>query len=261
MDTLATSDDGDTIRRQPYIQQTWEMCRSFLSALKFIIYDAGRDPKYLDNHLLSYLSQDFIQSVMAMPLLINEGVHNICRREMRFILEMSVKTCYIQQKQYNSDVLTKLNEFRSILNSTNISIQKQLNLTLIPDSNQTGFFEEVGRFYGESSNYVHLSQSQISERIALMQQGRTSGKESPEEIETLNAFIARILACSLVLLFHSVPSYVAGDFLVEANGESHDWFFAGSKLIAMIDEHFDYKHERQHDLPQIRSKRLKRVSF
>lgn len=57
--------------------------------------------------------------------------------------------------------------------------------------------------------------------------------------------IERVMAASLVLLFHSVPSNVAGDWFVEDDGSSIIWHFAGSKFIAGIDSYFDYKHERQ----------------
>ena len=101
-------------------------------------------------------------------MLIQEGIHNVCRRELRFILEMSIKICFVQHKQYNSDVETKLNSFKSIFDSTNISIQKQLNLHLIPELQRPSFYQEVGRLYGETSSYVHLTQAQILERIALV---------------------------------------------------------------------------------------------
>ena len=53
------------------------MFRSFLSALRFTIHDTARDPTYFDNHLLSYLSQDYIQAAIALPSLVADGVHNI----------------------------------------------------------------------------------------------------------------------------------------------------------------------------------------
>src|SRR5207245_1810900 len=101
--------------------------------------------------------------------------HNVCRREMRFILEMSIKLCYIQQQQYTSDIATKVATFKSTLDSTNISIQKQMDLRLIPQADRQAFFQEVGRFYGETSGYVHLSQAQILERISIVGQGKTAG--------------------------------------------------------------------------------------
>jgi hypothetical protein len=192
-------------------------------------------------------------------MLIREGIHNVCRRELRFILEMSIKTCFVQQKQYNVDIATKLNSFKSILDSANISFRKQLDLSLIPEAERVSFDQEVGRLYGETSRYIHMTQSQILERIELVDQNRTSGKEGPDEIESLNRLIGRGLACSLVLLLHSVPDYVAGDLLVEPDGKSLKWFFAQSRFIALIDEQFDYKAERQANLKEVRKARWSQV--
>jgi hypothetical protein len=68
-------------------------------------------------------------------------------------------------------------------------------------------------------------------------------------------------AMVLVLIFHSVPDYVAGDFLVESDGTSNKWYFRKSKYIAGIDSRFDYKHERQEKLELIRRVRGEGIEF
>ena len=243
------------------IHRTEEICRAYLFGLQFIISDTARDPNYFDNHLLSYTSQDFLQSITSMPVLVREGIHNVCRRELRFLLEMSIKLYRIQQEQPHSSVATKLESLKKILDTTNISIQNQITLGLLPEAIRADFTQSVGRFYGETSQYVHLTQAQVLERIALVQAGRTSGMENVEDIKALNLMIARGLALSLVFLFHAAPQYVVGDLLVQSDGSSLNWFFAGSKFIAAIDEEFDYKAERQSNLTEIKRKRREPISF
>lgn len=243
------------------IEETESICRCFLFGLQFIVADTARDPTYFDNHLLSYTSEDYLQSTVALPLLIQEGIHNVCRRELRFILEMSIKVCRLQQQQYNLDVVSKLGALKATLDATNISMQKQLKLDLLPDAVRQQFYQEVGRIYGETSEYVHLTHSQITERIARVDQGRTSGNENAADVEVLNRLIARGLACSLVFLLHSVPDHVAGDLLVQDDGSSLGWYFAQSQFICHIDEQFDYKHERQKGLADVKSNRWKTVTF
>ena len=245
----------------PSIKQSEVMCNAFLFGLSFIVKDTRRDPGYIDNHLLSYAAQDYAQSTVSLPMLIREGIHNVCRRELRFIVELSIKLCYIQQQQYDSDIATKLTSFKKTLDSTNISIKNEINLELIAEAERSLFAEEVGRIYGETSNYVHLTHAQIVERITLVQHGSTSGREGPAEIESLNLLIRRGLACSLILLLHSVPEYVAGDLLVEPNGTSLDWYFRQSRFVAAIDEHFDYKAERQARLSEVQEARRSHLAF
>ena len=241
------------------IKQNKTICREFIYGIQFITLNTSRDPNYTDNHLLSYLLYEYLQSIVSIESLVEEGIHNPCKRELRFILEMSLKLCYIQQKNYNSDINTKLESFKDILNSSNISIKKEINLSLIPKDEWGNFNQDVGRVYGKSSDYVHLSHDQIIERIELVDQGNIPGKESPGEITDLNDFIITCLSLSIVFLLHSVPEYVVEDLFVEPDGSSINWHLSKSKYIAYIDERYDYKHKRKDNLEKIKKERWNKV--
>ena len=243
------------------IENTWTISRAFLSALKFVVLDSARDSKYFDNHLLAYLAQDYIQSVVSLSVLTHGGIHNTCRRELRFLLEMSIKLCYIQQSQPGSAVAVKLDIFKNTLESTNISMQKKIDLNLLPESVRAQFYSDVGRFYGETSQYVHLTQEQILERMSQVNAGRSSGFEAASDVERLNSLIGRGTALALVFLFHSIPQYVVGDWLVRKDGQCLNWFYSKSKYIAHMDEHFDDKHERQDKATEIKKARWAMVRF
>lgn len=241
--------------------QTHFIIDEYLRAIGFIIHDTGRDPKYKDTNLLFYLSQDFLQSAVALTLLATEGLLVVAKREIRFILETSIKLCFVQQQDYAMPMEEKLVYFEDVLKSQKISINKNITLGMLPEDARGSFNEEVGRLYGLTSSYVHLTPAQIKERINAVDSGKTAGKESAEDILALNEIITRGLSASIVLLYHAVPPYVAGDWLVEENGSTVRWYFSGSRFIAMIDEYFDYKHERQHDLAGVKDKRRESISF
>ena len=80
-------------------------------------------------------------------------------------------------------------------------------------------------------------------------------------MEALNALLSRGLAISLALLFHSVPPYIAGDWMVEDDGSTVAWYFSGSRFLAGIDAHFDYKVERQQRLAEIQDARRQAIGF
>jgi hypothetical protein len=90
-----------------------------------------------------------------------EGVHNVARRELRFLIEASIKICYIHQKSYESLIDEKLKQFDRELSSQSISSKQKLLLSLLTESQRDAFCEEVGRIYGLTSNYVHLTPKQI----------------------------------------------------------------------------------------------------
>lgn len=243
------------------LKKTNAIVLAYLAALGFIIRDTSRDPAYLDNHLLSYLAQDFLQSAVSIITLGMEGLTSVAKRELRFIIEASIKLCLVQQKDYASSIQTKLDRFDKELSSQRISIKQNLHLSLLPDELKEPFGEEVGRVYGLTSSYVHLTPQQIQERIAAVDAGRTAGKENAADVEGLNLLVSRGLAVSLTLLFHSVPSYVAGDWMVEDDGATVAWYFGGSRFLAGVDRHFDYKHERQSRLAEIQEARRVAVHF
>jgi hypothetical protein len=155
------------------LRQTDYIIRCYLAGIGFIVHDAGRAPEFTTTHLLSYLAQDYIESAISIITLAMEGVHNVVKRELRFIIESSIKIGFIQQKSYDSLIEEKLKQFDKELSSQSISIKQNLLLSLLPDSMRDGFCDEVGRVYGLTCNYVHLTPTQIEERIAAVDAGRT----------------------------------------------------------------------------------------
>lgn len=243
------------------IQQTKAAAQGYVLALSFVFRDTARDPGFPANHLLAYLSQDLLQSTVALPLLVEEGMWSVARRELRFVLEASIKQAFIQQRTCTAPIKDKLSTYKSLLKSPSISCKNQLLLGLLPEPGRAPFLEDLGQLYGAASEYVHLTHSQLHARIRAVEAGHTLGFESAAEATAANKLIVRSLAASLVLVFHSVPTYVAGDFFVEPDGTSLDWFFAQSKYLANIDAHFDYKHERKEVLQEVISKRASRLAF
>jgi hypothetical protein len=243
------------------LNTTGQIVRDYLSALHFIVGDASRSPDFDTTHLLSYLSQDLIESAASIVFLARSGSLSVPKRELRFMIEASIKLCYLQQKNDRAPIADKLRQFDKQLKSPSISIKDDLNLWMLPANIRDEFDEELGRLYGKTSSYVHLTPSQVAQRITAVDAGRTLGYESPAEVEDLNALIARGFAASLVLLFHSVGEYVAGDFLVDDDGKTVISYFLGSRFIAMMDGYFDYKFERQAQLKAIQETRAAALRF
>ncbi|HEX5425223.1 MAG TPA: hypothetical protein VFW94_16870 [Candidatus Acidoferrales bacterium] len=238
-----------------------KVLREYLLVLRFIVLDTGRDPSFNANHLLSYLADDFIQSAAAITFLAREGGLSVAKRELRFLIESSIKLCFVHQQKYNSTVQEKLAEFDEELSSPSISIKRDLNLNMLPSDLRTVFSEEIGRLYGKMSGYVHLTPNQILERIAAIDAGMSLGREGSPQVQELTNLISKGFAASLVLLLHSVPEYVAGDLLVAQDGSTIDSYFVGSRFVAAIDSYFDYKHERKASLTAIQAARASKIAF
>jgi hypothetical protein len=240
---------------------TQKIILDYLLALRLIVGDSARDPNFAATHLLSYLSQDLIESALSIGFLAGSGSLSVPKRELRFVIESSIKISYVQQTNHGSTVDDKLTQFDKELSSHKISMKKDLTLWMLTNSLQEQFDEELGRLYGETSTFVHLTPAQIMQRIATVDAGRTVGFESSADVESFNKLISRGFAASLVLVFHSVGEYVAGDFFVEWDGSTIDSHFMGSRFIAAIDGWFDYKAERKTSLAAVQNARVAGISF
>jgi len=242
-------------------QRTILMYNSYLKWITFCFLNTSRDSKFKDNHIFSVISQDYIETLTSTPILIEEGILRPTIRESRFVLEMSIKMAFIQQKLYNADIEEKIKRYEKILNSPSISIMKQVNLHMLTENLHDNFYEECGKLYGFSSNFVHLTSLQIEDRINILSDGFWLGQETEIMLKELNNYLERIYAVSIVFIMHSVPTYVTGDWIVENDGNSIDWYYLRSKYIAEIDSFFDYKHERQDKLDLIKNRRLSLIEY
>jgi hypothetical protein len=55
------------------LKETDAIIRSYLSGVSLIVQDIARDERYCDNHLSSYLAQDFLESAISIVSLSMEG--------------------------------------------------------------------------------------------------------------------------------------------------------------------------------------------
>lgn len=233
----------------------------FLRGLRFIALNAGRAGKSWDENLSSHVFHDILETAGGVLALAREGVSNIGKRELRFLIELTIKVCYVEQKFGSLSLQAKIKAASGQLDNANIGIKRDLYLTRLDANLQEPFRDELGRLYGSACDWVHLTVEQLKDRIDRGNRGITAGMEGSRELRTFISLAERSYAAALVLLLHSVPKHVAGDLLVESDGSSFDWHFQASKFIASIDAHHDYKAERQANLSQVQELRAKAIRF
>jgi hypothetical protein len=143
------------------LRQTDYIVRSYLAGLSFLVHDTSRDPSFLGNHLLSYLAQDVLQSALSVVVLATEGMLSVATRAA------------LPPRSIDQDLLCPAGQLwfecgrqarrvRQSALSQRISIKENLDLDMLPDGLRTAFTEEVGRLYGLTSVYVHLTRRRSS---------------------------------------------------------------------------------------------------
>lgn len=243
------------------LQRHYDISNSLIRCLAFCNMNCSRSDEMPKKLFFLSIIDDIFQSSYAITILSREGVRNTCRRELRYLIEAAIKSCFISQKYSDKTVQEQLDEYKKELKSTDISIVDDIDFYMLSDENKVLFKQEIKRMYGYTSKYVHSTPEQMQERFLLNEKGRTIGKEGLNELRELNNELEKVYSFVLVLLFHSVPKWCTGDYLVEKDGSTIDWYFVKSKYLADIDEQFDYKHERQLNISEIVTKRKVSIKF
>ena len=203
---------------------------------------------------------DISQSIVSINSLAKDGISNTCFRELRYLIEVAIKSCFIVKNSNKETFVEQVKEYEKLLNSSNINQINTLYFYYLENCSED-FKTEVKKLYGFLSKYTHASSHQLLERLDRNNTGRTIGYEGTYELNELNNTIEKVYSVVIVLIFHSVAQYVPGDFLVEQNGKTIDWYFTKSKYVSLIDEKFDYKFERQSILKELADERKRRVVF
>ncbi len=238
-----------------------EMRKSITYCLSFCYMNSLRDGVSGERNFFLRMIDDIIQSVISIEIIAKEGVVNTCRRELRYLIELAIKSCLIVNNTTKQTFEEQISEYESLLNSSNINPINSLKFYYLEPEQQAQFKTEVKKLYGYLCKYSHSSSHQIRERLLRAENGRNIGFEGIKELQELNNDIERVLATVIVMIFHSVAQYVVGDFMVEPNGQSVKWYFNKSKYVTIIDQKFDYKHERQSILSTLKKQRLEQVKF
>ncbi|HNP68767.1 MAG TPA: hypothetical protein PKH16_12745 [Aequorivita sp.] len=237
--------------------QTMRNC--LLHCLIFSYHDTVRDGISDKSNFFLRMVEDISQSTISIETLAKEGIINTCKRELRYLIELAIKATIITRTSTKTDINEQIEEYRNLLNSSNINPLNKLKLDFFTEEDEKKFKTEVKKAYGLLSKFTHSSSEQITERIKRAMSGKTIGFEGTQELKSLNELIEKVFSQVIVFIFNSVPQYVVGDYLVESNGDINNWYFKKSKFISLIDETFDYKHERQVKIEKIRKERKENI--
>jgi hypothetical protein len=221
---------------------------------------AIRPPEFDENSLFFRSTDDLLESSVSILTLCKDGMRNPARREMRYMIELSIHAFNIDQEMRNADLDSKLIYMDRQADTSSIRPLYEFEFPMIGTDLQDDFVDRVRTNYGEACTYVHPSFSQAKERLDLVAEGKTIGFETEEELKEMNCEIFNHLSTIIVFAFHALGSGLTGDLLVGGISQDGGWEYHKDKFVASVDSHFDYKHERQDSLEEIREKREKRLS-
>jgi hypothetical protein len=195
-----------------------------------------------DEWLLHRFTDDFLESAIAIRALAEQGVFNVCRRELRYLLEAAVKHVYVDQQVAGSaslaDRLAFLGDTKKVPRSS-VDPVKQLTVRMLRDT--SSLTNAVRNAFGALSGYTHLSKKQLEERLQHASHGEYSGFESAATLDAFNRLLVQVYDVVLALVFEGIGPSFTGDLFIHVFDDLPKWRFHRGKLVGEISRFFDYK--------------------
>ncbi|MFI4855064.1 MAG: hypothetical protein ACIAQF_08830, partial [Phycisphaerales bacterium JB065] len=216
---------------------------------------------WVEKSLFMRSIDDLMQSAVLIRMAVHEGARNSARRELRYMIELAIKALFVDQKMPTSSLEHRLIFFDRKLDPASIAPVKDLAFQILDASEADLVVKKLLAAYSRACEYVHPSIRQIEERLELVAKGISPGFETTAELEQSNNEVFESHSLVLILLFEAIGGSFTGD-IWETGGLSDrdEWVYHGHPLVAAVDEHFDYKAERQERLQNIKERRAQRLA-
>lgn len=195
--------------------------------------------------LLQSFMDDFLESALAILALAHQGIFNVGRRELRYLIEAAVKHVYVDQQMPGNtplnDRLTYMGNAVKVARSSVTPVEKVTIRMLKDPSTLAG---AVTSAFGSLSGYTHISAKQLEERVRRASRGEFSGFESAKTLEAFNRVLVQTYDIVLALLFEGIGPAFTGDLFIEVFDHEPTWRFHKTAFVSEMSRFFDYKLER-----------------
>lgn len=259
------SDEHEKIRASVEYRSETDFLRrtisDFIHTLRVCEIAASRWEDFGKKYLLPRHFDDIVEAALTAQLAIENGALNPARRELRYMLEVSVNIAYVDEIRAKDSFEERIAYYRGkTVKKSNVDHVFELPFRLLGESKEE-FASSVQSAWVRASNYVHLTKRRIDEKLRLREAGVTLGMETVEMFRDVVSEVHEACSIVVILTFETIGPSFTGDLLVNALDENDQWVFHGSGYIAAIDSYFDYKHERQKRLKEIGDRRAGRVKY
>jgi hypothetical protein len=221
------------------------LVQDFATALRVSSLAFTRYPHSV-NWLLQNSIDDLLESAIALPALLDVGAVNVARRELRYMVEASVKYVFVDQRLPSEALLDERLRYlgdNSKVPRSSVTPIDELKLWMLEDDRV--FRGAVKQSFGALSGYVHPSERALDERFARAERGESSGFEGPGVVEAFNRLASQTLDVVLVLVFQGIGPTFTGDVFIQLLDDRADWKFHRTRFSSEVARSFEYKVERR----------------
>jgi hypothetical protein len=234
----------DSQQFQENIKYFSDFTFDFIDAIRAISLYSTRAKDIYEKQLTIKASDDLIQSAVGIRSLVMDGVHNMAKRELRYLIEMFVKYLIVDQELSEKTIKEKTEYLSTNIPNASIDVIERMRTYFAP-SHESEFKSEVSDFFYKFCSYVHPSQRQIEEQISKYKKGFNIGFESAKELSDISKLTFRAYDMLLIMAFTGLGQSMSGDIFIDILDKNSKWKFHKGKYTARFSKLFDEKAERK----------------
>lgn len=196
-----------------------------------------------EDYLLFRFAPHLVETALVIQLAAKKGLQNSARRELRFLLEATVK---LSVRDFREDA-TGLEERLAGLGDRQQRFEDYVaELTYFDEFEKPEEINaEILSLYAELSGYVHASLPQFAASMKRTAHGEPAGMESVATFNRFNKLAFRAYDIVLVRVFHGIGLSMAGDIFTVMLDDYVAWRYHKGKFVSRMSRCFDYKAERK----------------
>lgn len=222
-----------TFNSQQYQQELKyirDISADYIETLKAIFFYSTRGGDIFNNFLCIRAIDDLIQSAIAILSLVENGIHNTVKRELRYLIEMITKYVIVDYYKMGASFDVKTEYLRDEIPNSSIDIVNEYLTPFLVDTREQ-FHSEIKDFFYKACAYVHPSKKQIDEQVRNYEQGNTIGFESSKMFNDINKLVFRAYDMILTMVFHSFGYSMSKDLFEQIFNNNPKWKFHKGKYI------------------------------
>jgi len=202
----------------------------FIQALRMVAFYSTRAKALYDEFLTIHVIDELIESAIGIISLAQDGIHNMPKRELRYLIELVTKYVIIDYALMGRSLADKRRYLLDQIPNSSIEVVDRY-ATPFPPAGQAGFRNEVKDFFYKACAYVHPSKKQLDEQIRNRSSGNTMGYESTAMLSSVNKLIFRAYDMILVMIFHGFGPSMSKDIFEQLLDDDTTWKFHKGKYV------------------------------
>jgi hypothetical protein len=216
--------------------------RSFINALRSVSLYSTRAKSLYEKFLLIRAIDDLIQSSLGVQSLVMDGVHNMAKREIRYLIELSAKYLVIDQENMDQDLGSKLKYLDTDIPRSSIDVVSRMKTPFDP-ATDLEFKNDISDLFYKSCAYVHPSRKQLEAQLDSYDKGNYIGFESVKQLEEIVRVIFRAYDMILVNVLMDFGHSMSADLFENVFDVTDDFRIGKGKYMKKYSELFDNRRE------------------